>query len=178
MRDKIISQAYAKSMIELADDTGVDIADELTRLNIIINENNNLETLLFLDVFTANEKQEVLNLIVEKMGLSSILKYFFDFLLQEKRMGLFPMIYKEIIVIDDDKRGFIRGVIEGAHETISSEFSEKITEYLQSKIKKRTELKYKRNEKITAGYKVTVGDLQLDATLDNQLKILKEKILD
>ena len=36
---------------------------------------------------------------------------------------------------------------------------------------------YKKNENITAGFKVTVEDLQLDATVDNQLRHFKSSVL-
>ena len=36
---------------------------------------------------------------------------------------------------------------------------------------------YKQNKNITAGYKITCGDLQLDATLENQFERLRKDIL-
>ena len=36
---------------------------------------------------------------------------------------------------------------------------------------------YVKNEKISAGYKATVGDLQIDATLENQLNQFKKQVL-
>ena len=53
----------------------------------------------------------------------------------------------------------------------------KITAYLKGKINKDCKLDYVKNGKITAGYRVTVEDLQLDASLDNQLNKFKETVL-
>ncbi|TDJ05032.1 MAG: hypothetical protein E2O68_07145 [Deltaproteobacteria bacterium] len=177
MKLQSISKAYAKSITELAEEKKIDIAGELTDFNVLINENNNLETLLFSDVFSVEEKTSVLKFIFEKSKVSDLFRNFIYFLLNEKRMGIFPMIFKDVIVIDDDKKGFLRGTIEGSEATVNIELMEKIKAYLVKKIGKNTELEYVQSKKITAGYRVTVEDLQLDASLDNQLEVFKESVL-
>lgn len=92
-------------------------------------------------------------------------------------MGILPLIFKELVVIDDHKKGFIRGVIEGREDEASPEVTEKIVSYLSEKVGSKPVLTYKKNENLTAGYRVTVEDLQLDATIDNQLNKLKSEIL-
>lgn len=177
MKLQSISKAYAKSITELAEENKVDIAAEMTAFNLLINENNNLETLLFSDVFTAEEKSSVLDFIFEKSKASKLFSNFFYFLLSEKRIGLFPMIFKDVIVIDDDKKGFLRGTIEGSEDQVNKELLNKIKTYLVEKLGKNTELEYVSSKKVTAGYRVTVEDLQLDASLDNQLEVFKESVL-
>jgi len=172
-----ISKAYAKSIVELSDEQKVDIAKEFTDFNLLINENNDFETLLFSDVFSNEEKISVLEFIFGKTNSSSLFQNFIYFLLNEKRIGILPMIFKDVIVIDDDKRGFLRGTIEGSEAQVNVELMEKIKVYLTKKIGKNTELEYIQSEKITAGYRVTVEDLQLDASLDNQLEVFKESVL-
>jgi F-type H+-transporting ATPase subunit delta len=177
MKEQNVSRAYAQSIIELCDAEKVDVADELTKLNVVINESSDLETLLFLDVFSAEEKLSVLNEVISKLSLSNIVKNFLNFLVLENRMGIFPLIFKEVIVIDDHNKGFLRGVIEGSEESVSPEFKAKMIAYLKEKLGTNAQLDYRKNENITAGYKVTVEDLQLDASLDSQLDKLKSSIL-
>ena len=98
-------------------------------------------------------------------------------IIQEKRINLLPLIIKEIIVLDDHERGFIRGTIEGSDEVENAEFAKKVKEYLKGKIGKNPELHYIQNKNITAGYRVTVEDIQFDASVDNQLEKFKESIL-
>lgn len=155
----------------------IDVAKELTELTEIINENNDLETALFLDLFTIEEKSGVLNDVCKKLNLSTLTTNFLSFLNQEKRLGILPMIYKNLIVIDDHHRGFLKGVIEGNSEGVESEFQQKITSYLSKELGKSIELSYQKSDKITAGYRVTVEDLQLDASIDNQLKQFKKTVL-
>jgi F-type H+-transporting ATPase subunit delta len=178
MSTQNVARIYAKSITELAVEYKVDIANEFARFNDILNENDKFEALLFLDVFTIDEKLSVVDSIFEKVEFAKIFKVFLVFILQEKRAGLFPQIYKEVIVIDDAKRGFMRGVVEGTEDELDSAFKMKIQNYLQEKLGKETQLEYQKNDGISAGYRVTVGDLQLDASLDNQLEKLKTTILD
>ena len=177
MKESIVARAYAKSIYALGEEQKVDVTAELTKLTEVINENNDLETVLFLDVFSYEEKEAVLKDVLAKLGTSSLVKDVIAFLMTEKRMGILPLIFKELVVIDDHKKGFIRGVIEGREDEASPEVTEKIVSYLSEKVGSKPVLTYKKNENLTAGYRVTVEDLQLDATIDNQLNKLKSEIL-
>ena len=177
MKEQIIAKAHAQSLVELSDELKLDLASEVTKLNDTINKSNELETLLFLEAFTIEEKLSVLDVVMDKLALSQITKNFLHFLIQEKRIGLMPMIFKNVIVIDDHRKGFLRGTIEGSEESIPADVKEKLKKYLQQKLGKETVLEYKKNENVSAGYKVTVEDLQLDASLENQLEKFKESVL-
>lgn len=177
MKEQIIAKAYAQSIVELGVDLKLDLVKELTTLTETINKSHDLETLLFLDVFSVEEKLGVLNEVMKKLNLSQITTNFMQFLLQEGRIGLMPMIFKNVIVIDDHNKGFLRGTIEGSEEAIPADIKEKLKSYLQSKLGREPILEYKKNANVSAGYRVTVEDLQLDASLENQLEKFKDSVL-
>lgn len=177
MKEQIIAKAYAQSIVELADELKLDLVGDLTKLTETINKSNDLETLLFLDVFTAEEKLSVLDQVIAKLGLSQMTSNFMHFLIQEKRIGLMPMVFKNIIVIDDHRKGFLRGVIEGSEEAIPAEVKEQLKSYLQEKLGREPILEYRKSDTVSAGYRVTVEDLQLDASLENQLEKFKDSVL-
>jgi F-type H+-transporting ATPase subunit delta len=177
MKEQIIAKAYAQSIVELGAELKLDLVKELTTLTETINKSNDLETLLFLEVFTAEEKLSVLNEVMKNLGLSQVTVNFMQFLLSEKRIGLMPMIFKNVIVIDDHNRGFLRGTIEGSEESVPADVKEKLKNYLQQKLGREPILEYKKNANVTAGYRVTVEDLQLDASLENQLEKFKDSVL-
>ena len=177
MKEQIIAKAYAQSIVELGTELKLDLVKELTALTETINKSNDLETLLFLDVFTPEEKLSVLNDVMKKLELSAITTNFMHFLISEKRIGLMPMIFKNVIVIDDHNRGFLRGTIEGSEETIPADIKEKLKVYLQNKLGREPILEYKKSANVSAGYRVTVEDLQLDASLENQLEKFKDSVL-
>lgn len=177
MSDTAVSYAYAKSIYQLGKDKNCDVVKELTSFQEAINSNNNLETLLFMDVFTVEEKMEVTKSVLDKLGVSDITKNVVNFLLSEKRMSIFPLIYKDIVVIDDNEKGFLRGTVRGSDGNLSSEDENLLVNFLKEQLGKNVVLDYKNDGRVTAGYRVEVGDYQLDATLDNQLNKLKEEII-
>ncbi len=177
MKEQIIAKAYAQSIVELGTEMKLDLVSELTKLTEAINKSNDLETLLFLEVFTADEKLSVVNEVMKRLGLSQVTVNFMQFLIQEQRIGLMPMIFKNVIVIDDHNKGFLRGTIEGSEETIPSDIKDKLKKYLQQKLGREAILEYKKSSSVTAGYRVTVEDLQLDASLENQLEKFKDSVL-
>ena len=178
MKEKTIAKVYANTITEIGRDQNVDVATELTTLSETISASNDLENLLFLDIFTPEEKSDVFKKIGEKLNLSTVIISTILYLIQEKRIGLFPMIFKEVIVADDEAKGFMRGTIEGATDEISEDLKTKLMAKLEGELKGRKAiLDYAKNTDITSGYKVTIGDLQLDATVDNQLESFRDSVL-
>jgi F-type H+-transporting ATPase subunit delta len=178
MKEANIAKVYAKSFIELGKENNISFAEELTKLTETINASNDLENVLFLDVFTNEEKLGVFDAIAQKIGLDKVTISCIQYIINEKRIGLLPLIYKEIIVIDDHEKGFLRGVIEGTSDEISEDYKNKLLSAVKSHLGgKEPVLEYRKNDSITAGYKVTVDDLQLDATVDNQLRHFKGSVL-
>ena len=178
MKVKNIAKVYAATFIELGKDSKIDMAQELTTLTEVINSSNDLENVLFLDVFTNEEKLAVFGDIATKLELSTVLISAVNYLIAEKRISILPFIIKEVIVIDDHEKGFLKGTIEGSEETISEEYKAKLLGALKGELGSvEPILEYVQNNEITAGYKVTVGDLQLDATVDNQLRSFRDSVL-
>lgn len=177
MKQQAIAKVYAKSILELGDEKKIKIADEMIKLTETINKSNELENVMFLEVFTLDEKKAIFTEVAKKLELSQLTVEAIKYLIDEKRIGLLPLIIKEIVVIDDDRRGFMRGTIEGSDAVIDDSFKKKIETFLKNKLGREPHLEYVQNTNITAGYKVTVEDLQLDASIDNQLEQFKQSIL-
>lgn len=177
MKEQAVARVYAKSLLELGDERKVNIADELTKLTEVINKSNELENVMFLELFTLDEKKAVFGEVSQKLNLSPITHETIMYLIDEKRIGILPMIIKEVIVMDDERRGFLKGTIEGNDAQIDPAFKAKIEAFMKAKLGREPHLDYVQNPNVSAGYKVTVEDLQLDASLDNQLEQFKNSIL-
>ena len=59
MKEQTVAKVYAKSLLELGDEKGIKLADEMIQLTEVINKSNELENILFLEVFTLEEKKNV-----------------------------------------------------------------------------------------------------------------------
>jgi len=177
MKEQNIAKVYAKAFLELAKDLKVDVVGEFTKLTEVINSSNDLENLIFLEVFTTEEKKAVLSEIFEKCKFSQIFRECLFFLINERRIGLINLVFKELIVMEDFEMGFINGKIEGATATISEADLKVLENFITAKTNKKLKVKYEQNSGITAGYKLLIDDLQLDASIDSQLKKFKDSII-
>ncbi|HLE11931.1 MAG: ATP synthase F1 subunit delta [Bdellovibrionales bacterium RIFOXYD12_FULL_39_22] len=173
----IAPKSYAQAITDLAEKNKIDLVSDFARFNEALNGNLKFEQFLFLDVFTIEEKATVVKEVALKLSLSKIFTNFLYFLIEEKRIGMLPSIYKDVVVLEDDRKGFMRGVIEGSEQQINEADKEKLVGYLKKKLGKDIELTYQQKNSVAAGYRVTVGDLQLDASIDNQLEKLKHEVL-
>ena len=172
MKYNTVSKAYAKSLYQLGKEQGVDVTKELVILNEAINGNNHFENVLFMDVFTIDEKISVVDAVGQRLKLNQLITSFLKFLIREKRIHLFPIVFKDIVGVDDHEKGFLRGTVEGADSKMDINF---LKAYLEKELGKKIHLDYKRNPAMLAGCRVTVEDFQIDASLDKQLDRLRQE---
>lgn len=177
MKDQKIALTYARSIYDLGKGANVDLGKQMTDFTEAVNSSNDLENALFLDLFTAEEKKAVVSDLFRRAKWSDILKNVVFYLIEEKRIGLLPLIFKELTVFEDNQKGFLKGVVEGREQTIDASIQKTLIDFLEKKLGKKITPVYVANPSISAGHKVTVGDLQLDATVEHQLDIFKQNIL-
>ena len=177
MNDSKVSRSYALALLEIGKENDIEVKEQLDSFWELVRTSNDLESLLFMDVFTIDERVSVLNLIFDKLNLNELIQNFLMFLVENKRISLLPSIYTFVTIEKDLTDGFITGVVEGNEKDPDSGVIEKLKGHLEKELKQIAKLEYKQNKKITAGYKITCGDLQLDATLENQFDRLRKNIL-
>ena len=178
MKEQMAIHSYARALYSLSEKAKFDAPQELATLMEMIRHCGPLEKLFFLDIFTNQEKQSVFSEIAKKISLNKTVKRFIEFLFTHRRIALLPFIYKEILVLDGQKKGVLKGVLEGSEKKIPRDAQEKIRKALKKRLNENVELHYKQTEKITAGYRITVDDLMLDVSLEHQLNRLRESVLD
>ena len=71
----------------------------------------------------------------------------------------------------------MRGVIEGSESSADPKLVEQVKAFLKTKLGREPQIDYLQNNNITAGYKITVDDLQLDASLENRLNQFKKSVI-
>lgn len=177
MKEQSVAKTYAHALLQLSDEKKIKLVDELVTLTELINKANQLENVMFLDVFTLDEKKAVFADVAKKAGFTEMLVGAVNYLIEEKRIGLLPIIIKEMVVLDDERKGFIKGVVEGAENQIDPKLIEQMKSFLKTKVGREPTLVYQQNANISAGYRVTVEDLQLDASLDHQLAQFKQSVI-
>jgi F-type H+-transporting ATPase subunit delta len=177
MKDVVTAKAYAKALLQMSQEGKSTLVEEIVQLTELINKSNQLENVLFLEIFTVEEKKGVFAEIAKKAALSPVLVTVVNYIIEEKRLNLLPLITKELVIADDDRRGFLKGTIEGAGSEVDPKLAEQIGAFLKKRLGHEAHMHYVQNPNISAGYRVTVDDLQLDASLDNQLEQFKKSVI-
>ena len=178
MKEQVIAKAYAKAIVQIGKSKKIAISKELDSFFKIIKKSDNFRHVLFSGMFSIEEKENVCKALVKKMKLSTVFRDFVSFLLWEKRISLYSLIVKEALRLDDEAKGVIHGSVEGVESTISNDVNKKLVNYLEKSLKKKIFLNYVTKDNITSGYRVCVEDLQLDASVDKQLEIFEESLLE
>jgi F-type H+-transporting ATPase subunit delta len=88
MKDIITARIYAHALLEMAVEQKENLVEELVALTETVNNSNQLENVLFLDVFTTDEKRAVFNDIAQRSGFSPLVITSVNFLIEERRIGL------------------------------------------------------------------------------------------
>jgi len=177
MKNDTISKSYALALLEISKENKLNLKHDLDLIWNLIRESSELESLLFMDVFSVDERKTILFDLFKMIDLNKLTENFLIFLVENKRFNLFPSIFTSLTMEQDLADGFITGVVEGSEEEPNQEIIEKLKLHIEKELKQIAKLDYRQNKNITTGYKITCGDLQLDATLENQFDRLRKEIL-
>ena len=178
MKEQVVARAYAKAIMNIGEKKKNNISKELLSFSHVMENCSNLRHVIYSGMFTMEEKVDVCKSVLKKMKLSTTFGDFISFLLQEKRMPLYSLILNEALKLDDEAKGVVHGYIEGVEASVGNDVKKKLVDYMEGYLKKKVILDYLTNNKITSGYRIVVEDLQLDASVDRQLDIFKESLLE
>jgi F-type H+-transporting ATPase subunit delta len=173
-RNSEIAKLYARAYVEVSESQLVNFFSEFSLLNDLLNVSSDLENVLFMHVFTSEEKLGIVNDLLAKLNVSATTKKFIDFLIKENRITLFPQIFKEIVVYDDHRKGFIKVDVQGSDNQLSAEVEKDIVKFLTEKLHQQPQIKYTQHQEILAGYHIAAGDISLNATVEFQLEEFKK----
>ena len=177
MKEQAVSKTYARAIMELGKKKNIRVSGELKKILDVVEGHRKLKDVFYLDVFTLEEKRSVFSRIAGRISLNKTVANFIIFLFSEKRTALLPSIYVEVVALEDRQKGIMRGTVEGCDASANSELMGRIKNVLKDRFKGDVELTYRRSGDISAGYRVIVEDMMLDASLDNQLRRFKKTIL-
>lgn len=122
------------------------------------------------------KKKEILNAVFgDRIGTDSI--KFLNFIVVKKRVDILADIVKRFNDIRDEEIGIADAEITTAVETDSSQkdnLQKQLEEYTGTKLR----MNFNVDNSIIGGFKAKVSDKVIDASVSNQLKKLKKKLLE
>jgi F-type H+-transporting ATPase subunit delta len=170
-----ISYRYAKSLLLLAEEkkilNEISIDGDLI-YNTILNSKE-LRSVLKSPVVKLNVKKSLLNKLFDKKISSEALS-FLDFVVEKKREDILLEIFKEFILLVDKENNVLNTKVVSAVE-LNDDTKHSISGCFETRTGKNIKVNYSLDPGLIGGFIVKIEDFVYDASIKNQLQLLKKK---
>lgn len=161
---------YAKALLELSVEQGkIDLVSN--DLNFFCNScKDNYDLLVFLKSPVINSDKKILILNELFSHFDTLTKSFFRLITKNRRESLLLLISESFLNLVREHKGIVK-----VHLTTASKLEQTTKDKILSKIKIAGEIELSENidPSLIGGFVVRIGDIQVDASIENQLKKLK-----
>lgn len=170
-----ISYRYANSLIQLAEEKKIfkKISADSELIYNTLSSSKDLRAVLKSPVVKVNDKKNVLEKIFAKKISSETLS-FINFVVEKNREDILFEIFKEVLALVDKKNDVIRTKVVSAVD-LNDKLKQKLIADLEKKTKKNIIADYSTNPDLIGGFIVRLEDTVYDASVKNQLKLLRKK---
>ena len=171
------ARRYAKALFQLAQEAGnVDsVREELTRFTTTLDGSQELRDVLLRPLHPASERRAVLNGFAEQIGASPLLRSFYAFLIDQRRLVDTGAIRDEYERLADALAGLTRATVRSA-TPLRPEQLDKLKTALSRRVGHDVELEVEIDPELIGGLVAQVGDLVLDGSLRTQLRQLRASL--
>ncbi len=173
-----VAKRYAKSLLDLSKERGVleAVMEDMKLLASVCENNKDLSLLLGSPIINADKKLTILKKVFAgKMNTLSI--SFFEIITKKGRESHLEGIAKEFIRLYKEFKGIQTAIVTsaiGLDDKLRSDVFKIIKESLNSEI----ELLEKVDKNLIGGFVLRVGDKQYDASIQSELRQLRQELVD
>ncbi len=172
-----LAKRYAKALFTLGREDGrfEQYGLELKEFTELCSEHKEFGAVLLNPVFPLEDRQRLLQEVLDKSGFSGTVRNFFNLLLQKKRMKAVEEITRYYEKLWDDALGVSRAKIITARplkEDALKALEKALEELYSRKIKSEVE----EDPSLIGGVVVKIGDVVLDGSVKAQLEGLRESL--
>ncbi len=172
-----VTSRYAKAFYSQAESKGLleEVSADTEDVVKTFENSKQLRTLVKNPVLGNEKKLAVLHeIFAEKVNRETI--NFISFITEKDRAFLLFEIFKRLSQIINEKTGYVEVEVSSA-VVVSDEQDRMLISKLEEFTEKKVKAKYKINENLIGGFVARIGDVLVDASVKNQLKILKKQLL-
>jgi F-type H+-transporting ATPase subunit delta len=168
---------YAKALFQLAQEAGsVDrVRAELAGFAGVLEGNQELRDVLLRPLHPAAERRAVLAGLSEHAGSSLLLRHFFSFLIDQRRLVDTSAICEEYEHLADELAGLTRATVRTA-APLRPEQVDKLQAALSRRVGRDVQITVEVVPALIGGLVAQVGDLVLDGSLRTQLTQLRASL--
>jgi F-type H+-transporting ATPase subunit delta len=170
-----IANRYATALMDIALEKNnlVQFSSDVEFVHNTISKSKELRLFLANPIIKKSVKLEVFKEILKSRKENELFG-FIEFVVSKNREIILPDIVKRFLEMRDDKLGILRGEVTCAVE-LTDKQQTGLKKELEDYSKKKVELTFKIDDRIIGGFVIKAGDTVIDASITNQLKLLRKK---
>ena len=168
------ARRYAKALFELAKEDGrvAEVRAELAGMSAMVAESPELRDVLLQPLHPVAERKKVLHGVTERVGSSPILRSFYSFLIDQRRLFDFAAIREEYERMADEDAGLTKALVRSA-VPLRDDQLDRLKQSLTRRTGRQVELDVEVDESLLGGVIAQVGDTLIDGSLRTQLHQLR-----
>jgi F-type H+-transporting ATPase subunit delta len=177
MKNLAVARRYAKALLLIGKEDGQTetYREELAGISGLLDKERSLEQAITNPLYDAAGRKKVLETIIDKLGLSAVMRSFLILLYDKGRFVYLANVNDYYQKLADDLKGIARASLVSATE-LSSEVVEKIRSTLSDKTGKDIILEVEQDPSLIGGIVTRIGDLVLDGSIKTQLLNMRESL--
>ena len=177
MKNLAVARRYAKALLLISKEDGQTNAyrKELSGFADLMEQENALNQAITNPLYDTKKRRNVLQAILDRLGISKTMKSFFLLLFDKGRIGFIGSINEFYQKLADELRGIARASLISA-TALSEDTVEKIQAALSKKTKKKIILEVAQNPELIGGIVTKIGDLVWDGSIKTQLSNMRETL--
>jgi len=177
MKNLAVARRYAKALLLIAKEDGkAEIyREELDSLSGLVTKGKELEGVLCNPLYDSEGRKKILEIVIEKLKLSAVMRSFFLLLFDKGRIGFIININEFYQKMADELKGIARASLVSATE-LTDETVGKISATLSKMTGKDIILDVEHDPSLIGGVVSRIGDLVLDGSIKTQLLNMRESL--
>lgn len=177
MNESKVSTRYANSLLSSSSEKGnlETVSKDMELVYSAIKSSSELIRTLASPVVKPEIKSSILGEIFKKK-ISKETMDFLKFVVEKSREDLLESIVKKFLELRDQKLGLVNVNVKSAVE-MSDDQKEKLKANFEKLLNKKVRFNFVIDPEVFGGFVAKVGDTVYDASIKNQLEILKKRFL-
>jgi F-type H+-transporting ATPase subunit delta len=177
MRSSAAARRYARALFGLAEDTGAvaQVRSELAAMAELFESEPALRNALFRPLHPVAERRAVLRALGERLSLTPIVRNFFAYAIDQRRLVDFDAIRAEYEQLADAAAGLVKAQVTSATPLDDAQ-RERLQRALTARTGRNVELEVSIDPALIGGVVASVGNVVFDGSLRTQLTQLRDTL--
>lgn len=172
------ARRYAKALFQLAAEAGEveKVRAEMGALAQLLEQSPELAGVLLQPLYPVSQRSAVLAAVAERLSSSTLLRRFYQVLIDQRRLLDFEAIRAEFERLADEAAGVERAQVRSA-SPLSEAQQQRLRRALGARLGRDVELQIEVDPALLGGLVARVGDLVFDGSVRTQLRQLRHSLV-